>query len=81
MDKLSFLIRREADISTRYGQIERLYDIADRVEALEAIAKRYEDAPVEEVGALPGTNGGFGAVCLPREYVGHRVRIIREEAV
>lgn len=44
-----------------------------------ALAKRYEDAPVDSVGALPGSNGGFGAVCLPREFVGQRVRIVLDK--
>lgn len=59
--------------------LENLYDeeMANFDEAI-ALAKRYEDAPVESVGALPGSNGGFGAVCLHREFVGKRVRIVEE---
>jgi hypothetical protein len=53
-------------------------DLAGLLREAAALAKRYEDAPVQEVGALPGTNGGFGAVCLPREYVGQRVRLVVE---
>lgn len=72
--KISERILHEAGIANRFGQYERLIQIAYKVEKLEAIAKRVEGAPT----AMVIRHAHIGPLVLISDelLVGKRVAIV-----